>query len=134
MTHVEESFGWLAYAEDTLRHAADNFERGIYNVAVALSYFAAFRAAKSVLAYLKQDDPKIHSGVVGKFGEPAVRGSDFPAPTAKNLARLFEHRLKADYDQAYRHTLTRETTAREIGRAETFVAEVSNWLQRHHRP
>ncbi len=134
MTHLEEAFGWLAYAEDTLRHAEDNFERGIHNVALTLAYYSVFRAAKSILAFLRQDDPRTHSGLIGRFGELAVRESDFPAPTAKTLARLFDHRLKADYDQAYRHTLTREATAHQLERAREFVTEAADWLERRHRP
>ena len=38
MTSVEEAFGWLSYAEDTLQDAKDTLAMGKYVVAVSLAY------------------------------------------------------------------------------------------------
>ncbi len=47
-------------------------------MAVSLAYYASFYAAKSIIAYARERDPKTHSGVSRRFGQLAVTGSDFP--------------------------------------------------------
>lgn len=42
---------------------------GKYGVAVSLAYYASFYAAKGVIAYTRERDPKTHSGVISRFGE-----------------------------------------------------------------
>ena len=61
-----------------LKAAKDIFGVQQYSVAISLSYFATFYAAKSVIAFSRERDPKTHAGVIGRFGELAVRDSDFP--------------------------------------------------------
>jgi len=94
VTSVEEAYGWLSYADDMLQDAEDNLAMGKYGVAVSLAYYACFYAAKGVIAYTKERDPKTHSGVIIRFGELAVLGSDFPPEIAKSLAYLAEQRAR----------------------------------------
>ncbi|MCY4369044.1 MAG: HEPN domain-containing protein [bacterium] len=132
MTSVEEAFGWLSYAEDTLQEAKDTLAIGKYGVAVSLSYYACFYAAKSILSYSRERDPKTHSGVISRFGELAVRGSDFPSEVARFLAYLAEQRGRTDYDLGYREKWRSDNAAPLLGMSETFVAEVRAWFARHH--
>lgn len=132
MTSVEEAFGWLSYAEDTLQDAKDNLAMGKYGVAVSLAYYASFYAAKSVIAYAAERDPKTHSGVIGSFGQLAVLGSDFPAEVAESLGYLAGQRGKTDYDLGFREKWRSDNTAPLLGMSETFVTEVRSWFARHH--
>ena len=64
MTSLQEAWGWLEYADDTLRSAGDSYRTQNYAAAVSLAYFAAFRAAKSVIAFSGGSDPRAHKGVI----------------------------------------------------------------------
>lgn len=132
MTYIEEAFGWLSYAEDTLKHAQDNFAMGNYGVAVSLAYYACFYAAKSIIAYTRERDPKTHSGVGNRFRQLAVVGSDFPPEVAGYLGRLAEQRGRTDYDWEYRETWREENTMALLKMSEAFVGETRAWFGRHH--
>ena len=133
MTHLEETFAWLSYADETLQDARDNFRLGKYGVAVSLAYYATFYAAKSVIAFHRGRDPKTHTGVGRRFGELAVQGSDFPPAVARHLSVLAGRRGKVDYDLGYRETLEAGEAESLLDDAQTFVTEVHHWLSRHHR-
>ena len=132
MTSVEEAFGWLSYAEDTLQDAKDTLGMGKYGVAVSLAYYASFYAAKSVIAYSRERDPKTHSGVIKTFGKLAVMGSDFPSDVARYLAFLAGQRGKTDYDLGFRDRWNSGNTGPVLEVSEAFVTEVRNWFGRHH--
>lgn len=132
MTYIEEAFGWLAYAEETLQDAQDNFAMGKLGVAVSLAYYATFYAAKSVIAYARERDPKTHSGVSSRFGQLAVVGSDFPPQVARYLSILAGKRGKTDYDLGYRETWRQDTAEEMLEMAGSFVSEVRAWFGRHH--
>ena len=131
MTYLDEAWGWLEYSADMLQAAKDNFSVQQYSVTVSLSYFATFYAAKSVIARSRERDPKTHTGVIGRFGELAVRDSDFPREVARHLSRLSTLRNNTDYDFSYRDTWKADNTAEELERARAFVEEVHNWINRH---
>lgn len=132
MTYLEETFGWLSYAEDTLQDAKDNLAMGKFGVAVSLAYYASFYAAKSIIAYARERDPKTHSGVSRRFGQLAVVGSDFPPEVARYLSRLAAQRGKTDYDLGYREHWREDNAAPWLEASESFVNEVRYWLRRHH--
>ncbi len=132
MTYIEEAYGWLRYAEESLRAARDTSEIGHIGLAVNRAYYAAFYAAKGVIAAHRQRDPKTHSGVNQRFGELAVTKSDFPPEIASILGALAGQRGQADYDLGYRESLTSEDVTRSIADAGIFVAAVHAWFERHH--
>ena len=131
MTSLEEAWGWLKYADDTLRFAKDNLQSHHYSVAVSLAYFAAFYAAKSVIAFSRGSDPRTHRGVLIRFRQLAVHESDFPEQTAKLLSELIEQRNKTDYDFTYRDIWKADNTSAVIHKSEIFVKEVYSWVHRH---
>ncbi len=133
MTYLDEAYSWLAYADDTLRAARDNSGIGHHGVAVNRAYYAAFYAAKSVIAVSRGRDPKTHAGVSQRFGDLAVVDSDFPPEVSKILQSLSNKRGKADYDLGYRETLSPDEVASLIADAVRFVAEVHEWFDRHHK-
>lgn len=132
MTSVEEAFGWLVYAEETLGDAKDNLAMGKYGVAVSLSYYACFYAARAVIAYARERDPKTHTGVIRRFGELAVVGSDFSPEVARYLGYLAELRGKTDYDLGFREVWRSSNTEPVLEVSESFVAGVRDWFGRHH--
>lgn len=134
MTSLDEAWGWLRHAEDTLRSAQDCLRIGHYGPAVSLAYFGAFYAAKAVIAFSKGRDPRTHRGVMVRFRQLAVLESDFPEQTARLLPQLIEQRNKTDYDFTYRDTWKTENTAAVVNKGRTFVTEVSSWVERHAPP
>lgn len=132
MTSTEEALKLLADAGDYLRYAEANRGIGIYGPAVSLAYYAALYAALAVVAY-RGEGPKTHQGARARFGHLAVVCSDFPATVAGLLGDLGEERLVADYDHAKMGNWTDAEAEDAIGRADTFVKEVSDWFDRHHR-
>lgn len=130
MTSDQEAVGLLADAHDTVQHARDNRRIGIYRVAVALSYYAAFYAAQSILAHARSG-AKTHAGVLREFWRIAIRDSDFPAEGGTVLRNLFEQRARADYDQAHRRSWADEDAGKSISQAQWFAEEVTAWYSRN---
>jgi uncharacterized protein (UPF0332 family) len=64
--------------------------------AVNRFYYAAFHAARAVLA-LQQRDSARHAGIIALFQAHVVKTGDVDAETARALPRAFEKRLKSDY-------------------------------------
>ena len=95
-----------------------------------MSYYAAFYAAKAVIAY-HREGPKTHQGTNRSFHRLAVRGSDFPSTIASFLGELERLRLKADYDMVTKGEWRDDDAAAAIAKAEAFIGEVQNWFSRH---
>ncbi len=133
MTYLDEALARLGLADETLDHARINYREGLYRVAVSLAYYAAFYAARSVLAY-HREGPKTHQGTRQVFGRVAVKGSDFPAEASGILTDLAENRGKADYDFELMDTWGEAEASSAIERAGLFIDEVHAWYGRHHQP
>lgn len=96
-----------------------------------MAYYAAFYAAKGIIACARVPDPKTHPGVRTRFGHLAVVGSDFPPQIANYLSDLAEQRGKADYDLGARGSWNSDGVQRILEMSETFVEEARSWLDRH---
>lgn len=131
MTHIEEATGWLEYAAEQLQAAKDNFAIGHLGPSVSMAYYAAFYAAKGIIAYARERDPKTHSGVRSRFGQLAVTESDFPPHVAGYLSDLAEQRGKADYDLGARGSWNSDDVQRILEMSETFTEEARSWFDRH---
>ena len=131
MTHIEEAFSWLEYAQERLQDARDNFAMGKLGPAVSMAYHAAFYAAKGIIACARERDPKTHSGVRTRFGQLAVIESDFPPQVAHYLSDLAEQRGKADYDLGARGSWSSDDVQRTLEMSETFTEEARSWFDRH---
>lgn len=117
-------------ARSFLEYADDDLARTHWAQAMSSSYYAAFRAAKAVLAMSGDDTvTKSHSGVQRMFSLHAVRDSDFPPEAAKALGRLHDSRLTADYDAVEWESFTRQDAERATARAGVFVEEADRWLK-----
>lgn len=71
-------------------------ERHAHGGAVNRYYYAAFHAARALLATRNVDSAR-HAGVIALFQRHFVKTGDFPADTARALPRSFEKRLSSDY-------------------------------------
>ncbi|MEW5920385.1 MAG: HEPN domain-containing protein [Bacillota bacterium] len=107
-------------AEEAFQDAIYLMERLSYKGAVNRLYYAAFYAARTLLAVKGLESPK-HSGVISLFQREYVKSGLFNKDTAKALSRAFEKRQKVDYaDYA---VITEEETNRLKEDVRSFLDE-----------
>jgi len=86
----------LSRARDAFAEGEHLFARGSFNGSVNRFYYAAFYAARALLAVRELDSSR-HSGVIALFQKHFVKSGLVPMETAKALPRAFEKRQKSDY-------------------------------------
>ena len=86
----------MARARATLDDADALIEGKRWNSALNRLYYAAFYAARALLATRNLDSSR-HSGVISLFQEHFVRTGIVVQETARALPRLFEKRQTTDY-------------------------------------
>ena len=86
----------LARAHTALHEADLLIEQHRFGGAMNRVYYAAFYAARALLATRNLDSAR-HSGVIALFQEHFVRAGVIPADTARALPRAFEKRQTSDY-------------------------------------
>jgi len=107
-------------AEEAFQDAIYLMERSSYKGSVNRFYYAAFYAARTLLAVKGLDSPK-HSGVISLFQREYVKSGIFNKDTAKALSRAFEKRQKSDYaDYA---VITQEEATRLRDTVRSFLDE-----------
>ena len=117
---------WAALARHRFQRARETFqdgvallERGAVSSAVNRLYYAAFYAARALLATEGLDASR-HSGVITLFGQRFVKNGIIPPEIAKALPRSFEKRLDTDYE---------DFSAIDQKEAETVRQDVERFLQ-----
>ncbi len=86
----------LTRAHEALADGDFLLARGSLSGAVCRLYYAAFYAARALLATAGLDSRR-HSGVIGLFQQHFVKTGAVPADIAKVLPRSFERRQDSDY-------------------------------------
>lgn len=86
----------LARAKDAFGEGEHLLAQKSYMGAVNRFYYAAFYAARALLAVQELDSSR-HSGVISLFQKHFVKAGLFAAEIAKALPRAFEKRQKSDY-------------------------------------
>jgi uncharacterized protein (UPF0332 family) len=86
----------LARAREALAEADLLITGNRWNGALNLQYYAAFYAARALLA-LRRLDSSRHSGVIALFQEHFVKTEAVPADIARALAQAFARRQRSDY-------------------------------------
>lgn len=86
----------LTRAREAFAEGEHLLEKGALTGAVNRFYYAAFHAARALLATREVDSAK-HSGVISLFQQHIVKTGLIQAETAKALPRSFEKRQDADY-------------------------------------
>lgn len=116
----------LSNANETLDVANDCFANGHYRDAINRSYYAAFYAAKAVLA-LEEIDFKRHKDVVAYFNKEFVATEKIPREIGKKLARLQQKREKSDYDDFF--IASQEEASSQIEAAKDIINAVTEYLK-----
>ena len=86
----------MGRAHAALREADILIEQGHFSGALNRVYYAAFYAARALLATRNLDSSR-HSGVIALFQEHFVRTGLVVTDTARALPRAFEKRQTSDY-------------------------------------
>ncbi|MBI4527370.1 MAG: HEPN domain-containing protein [Deltaproteobacteria bacterium] len=93
-----------ALAHYRMNRAGETFEDGLLllkqgspNGAIGRFYYAAFHAARALLAVKGLDAPR-HTGVIKLFSQHFVKTGAVSPETAKVLSRSFEKRLDSEYE------------------------------------
>ncbi len=94
----------LQRARETLHEGDLLREANAQDGAVNRYYYAAFYAARALLATLELDSPK-HSGVIALFNRHFVKTQVVSTDVARVLVRSFEKRLQSDYADFARTTV-----------------------------
>ena len=117
----------LSKAQVALKEGLVLFEKGFYRGAINRFYYAAFYAARALLATKGLDSSK-HSGVISLFHEHFVKTKLLDPEKAKALSRSFEKRQDSDYEDFA--PVTKEEAQRVRKEVEAFVSECEKVLRR----
>lgn len=90
----------LSRAKATFEEGLALYERKAYCGAVNRFYYAAFYAARALLATKELDSSK-HGGVIALFHEHFVKPRTVDNEKAKALSRSFEKRQDSDYEDFF---------------------------------
>ncbi len=117
----------LARSREALAEGEQLLRSGASMGAVNRFYYAAFHAARSLLA-LREVDSARHSGVISLFQTHFVKTELLSPDVAKALPRSFEKRQNADYADFSR--VTPEEAVVVAGEVRAFVEECAGLLDR----
>lgn len=115
----------LEKAEQTFREGKQLLEAGSCNGAINRFYYAAFHAARALLATKRLDSAK-HSGVISLFNREFVKPGLISKEASTTLSALFSMRAEADYDDFKSFSLEEAERAKEA--AKSLIEEVRGFL------
>ena len=116
----------LSRAQTAWKEGLALFDQGFFIGAVNRFYYAAFYAARALLATKELDSSK-HSGVIALFHKHFVRTHLFDIDKAKALSRSFELRQDSDYEDFV--SITRDKAEPLKIQVEAFVDECEKVLK-----
>lgn len=117
----------LEKARKTFSEGQELLDANMYNGAVNRFYYAAFHAARALLAIKGLDSSK-HSGVISLFNREFVKPGLISKESAKTLAMAFAERSEADYDDF--KEFDEEETKRIKQDIENFMKEAKKYLSK----
>lgn len=117
----------IVLAASTLDEAATLIEQQRWRGALNRLYYAAFYAARALLATRDLEAAK-HSGVIALFQQHFVKTAMVDPQIARALPQTFEARVAGDYDDTSDPTEDQVRCARDD--VERFVAECRTVLER----
>lgn len=112
-------------AEETLVVANECFDNHHYKDAINRSYYAAFYAAKAVLA-LDEKDFKRHKDVVSYFNQNYVATELIPKDVGRKMARLQKKREESDYDDFYIASV--EEARKQLDNSTDIIKSIKDYL------
>ena len=116
----------IARAHEALKEADLLIEQQHFSGALNRLYYAAFYAARALLATRNLDSSR-HSGVIALFQEQFVRTGHVETEVARALPRAFEKRQTSDYGDFSEPTSEEVLSLR--GQIGTFVASCERVLR-----
>ena len=116
----------LARAEESFNDAEILFKNESLYSAVNRYYYAAFYAARALLATKHLDSSK-HSGVISLFQQHFVKTEIIPPDIAKALSRSFEERIDIDYEDFV--SVPKEELEKIREQVKRFIAECKKVLK-----
>lgn len=119
----------LNTAEETLVVARECLGNNHYKDAINRSYYAAFYAARAVLA-IEGVDFKRHKDVVAHFNKEYVATGKVSRDLGRLLARLQQKREQSDYDDFF--IASREEAEKQLKNAISIVAGIKQYLELKH--
>ena len=119
----------LNTAEETLVVARECLGNNHYKDAINRSYYAAFYAARAVLA-IEGVDFKRHKDVVAHFNKEYVAAGKVSRDLGRLLARLQQKREQSDYDDFF--IASREEAEKQLKNAISIVAGIKQYLELKH--
>lgn len=115
----------MGRARNRLRQALHNMDDNEFDSACNRAYYAAFEAAKAVLAALGVPEPKTHRGLNNQFHHHVVSTGLIDEDTGASLSKIEDKRLLADYVE----DVIPEDKAREaVDMAKEFVEAIESKL------
>jgi len=118
----------LEKAEKTFVEGDQLLKLGLYHGAINRFYYAAFHAARALLATKRLDAAK-HSGVISLFNREFVKTKEIDKKASKTLSMLFTLRSEADYDdfRSFSHEEAMEARTAVRSLINEVSATVNNW-------
>lgn len=117
----------LARAQEAFEEGEELLAKGKPVGAMNRFYYAAFHAARSLLATREVDSAR-HSGVISLFQQHFVKTGEFETEKAKALPHAFEKRQDVDYGDFM--TITQEEAEKIRQEVRAFVDECGQVLDR----
>lgn len=115
----------LETADETLVVAKECFENNHYKDAINRSYYAAFYAARAVLA-IEGVDFKRHKDVISYFNQTYIATEKISKDIGRKLARLQQKREQSDYDDFFIASL--DEAEKQLANAEEIVKCIKEYL------
>lgn len=113
-------------ALETMETANWCVENRHYKDAINRCYYAAFYAAKAVLA-LESVDFKRHKDVVAYFNKKYIATGKLPRDVGKKMANLQRKRENSDYDDFFVASL--EETEKQLQAAKYIIEQIQKYLE-----
>ena len=113
-------------ANEELTNAKDLLAEGKYKLSMNRSYYAVFRAMRSVNTLDAFDSSK-HSGVIAHFNQYHVKNGVFPKDTSKRIGQAFSMREHADYEDFF--VASQQEADQQAAFAERFIRQVEQYLK-----
>ena len=112
-------------ANETFEVANNCLKECHYRDAINRSYYAAFYAAKSVLA-LDEVDFKRHKDAVGYFNQHYVKDGPMSRDIGRKLGRLKQYREEGDYGDF--NVVSEEEAKNQMEAAADIIREIKKYL------
>lgn len=112
-------------AKETLVVAEECLKNKHYKDAINRFYYAAFYAARAVLA-TEGTDFKRHKDVVAYFNKQYIATGKIPTELGRYLARLQQKREQSDYDDFFIASLSE--AEKQVNNARTIIAGIEKYL------